>query len=78
MIKSEEFRIKSIEDEGQTVEILGVAKFGNLQISQVVKFGNLQISQVANFRNLPTLLIPVLVDCFLIHLLVVLYKFALM
>ena len=82
MIKSKEFQRKSIEDEGQTVEILGVAKFGNLQISQVGKFRNPQnfaeISQVANFRNLRTLLIPLPVDCFLIHLLVVLYKFALM
>ena len=60
------------------MEILGVAKFGNLQISQVAKFGNLQISQVANFRNLRTLLIPVPPICFLIHLLVVLYKFTLL
>ena len=60
MIKLEEFRSKSIEDERQTVEILGVAKFGNLQISQV-----------SNFRNLRTLLMPVPIDCFLIHLLVV-------
>ena len=67
MIKLEEFQSKSIEDEGQTVEILGVAKFGNLQISQG-----------ANFRNLRTLLILIPVDCFLIHLLVVLYKFSLM
>ena len=67
MIKLKEFQSKSIEDEGETVEILGVAKFGNLQISQV-----------ANFCNLRTLLIPVPVDYFLIHLLVVLYKFALM
>ena len=56
------------------MEILGVAKFGNLQISQVAKI----ISQVANFRNLRTLLIPVPAICFLIHLLVVLYKFTLM
>ena len=70
MIKSEEFKNKSIEDEGQTVEIFGVAKFGNLQLA------GCEISQVANFRNLRTLLIPV-PDCFLIHLLVVLYKFAL-
>ena len=66
------------------MEILGVAKFGNLQISQVAKFRRLpifatcEISQVANFRNLRTLLIPVPAICFLIHLLVVLYKFSLM
>ena len=54
MIKSEEFRSKSIEDEGQTVEMLGVAQFGNLQISQVANFHNLrnfagcQFSQPAN------------------------------
>ena len=65
------------------MEILGVAKFGNLQISQVTKFRNLQnlgrlpffvtceISQVA-------MLMYVHAICFLIHLLVVLYKFTLM
>ena len=63
---------------GGTVEILGVSKFGNLQISQVEKFRNLEISQVANFRSLRTLLIPVPIDFFFIHLLVVLYKMALM
>ena len=49
-----------------------------MEILGVAKFGNLQISQVANFSNLRTLLIPVPVDCFLIHLLVVLFKFVLM
>ena len=49
-----------------------------MEILGVAKFGNLQISQVANFRNLRTLLIPVPAICFLIHLLVVLYKFTLM
>ena len=49
------------------MEILGVEKFGNLQISQIAKFGNMR-----------TLLILVPTICFLIHLLVVLYKFALM
>ena len=47
-----------------TVEILGVAKFGNL-------FATCEISQVANFCNLRTLLTcasPVPVDCFLTHL----------
>ena len=42
MINSEEFWSKSIEDEVQTIEILGVAKFGNLQISQVANFRNLR------------------------------------
>ena len=59
MFKSKEIRSKFIEKGEKTVEILGVAKFGNLQISQV-----------ANFRNLRTLLTcaPVPVDCFLTHL----------
>ena len=60
------------------MEILGVAKFGNLQISYVAKFSNLQISQVANFCNPQTLLIPIPAIYFLTHLLVVLYKFTLM
>ena len=44
--------------EEQTGEILGVAKFRNLQISQLVKFRRLrnfatcEISQVAKFRNM--------------------------
>ena len=54
----------------QAVEILGVTKFGNLQISQAANFRNL--------RKLHTCASPVPVDCFLIHLLVVLYKFSLM
>ena len=49
-----------------------------MEILGVAKFGNLKISQVANFRNLRTLLILVPAICFLIHLLVVLYKFTFM
>ena len=66
------------------MEILGVAKFGNLQISQVANFrwlrifATCEILQVTNFRNLRTLLIPVPAICIFIHLLVVLYKFTLM
>ena len=49
-----------------------------MEILGVAKFGNLQISQVANFHNLRTLLIPVPPISFLINLLVVLYKFTLL
>ena len=58
--------------------------FAGCEISQLTKFSRLQIFvtyeflQVANFYNLRTLLIPVPVIRFVIHLLVVLYKFSLM
>ena len=46
---------------------------------RVAKICNLQISQVANFPRLPNFatLLPPVVDCFLTHLFVVLYKFSL-
>ena len=76
MIKLEEFGAILLKLEEQTGEILGVAKFSNLQISQVAKFANLrnsagcEFSQVSNFRNLSpvTHMSP---DCFLTHLLMV-------